>query len=113
MASFFGVVHKTPGNEYSVRFPDCPGCSAVGSTFTEVELLAAEILQLHLEALDAAGTPPPRPSAMNAVKRNPMSRGGVIIAVPVTARSRPARPAKARLNGAAARSARRTARSAG
>lgn len=113
MASFFGVVHKTPGNEYSVHFPDCPGCNAVGSTFTEAELLAAEVLQLHLEALDAAGTPLPRPSAMTAIKRDPLSRGGVIIAVPVTARLRPNGVTAPRLNGAAARSARKAARSAG
>jgi predicted RNase H-like HicB family nuclease len=113
MASFFGVVHKTPGNEYSVHFPDCPGCNAVGSTFTEVELLAAEVLQLHLEALDAAGTKLPRPSAMAAIKRDPLSRGGVIIAVPVTARLRANDAARRQVNGAAARSSRKAVRPAG
>jgi predicted RNase H-like HicB family nuclease len=94
MTSFFGVVHKTADNDYAVSFPDCPGCTAVGSTFTEAELLAAEALERHLEALEAAGTPLPRPSAMTAIKRQPQSRGGAIIAVPVTARLR--RPGRSR-----------------
>ena len=110
MTSFFGVVHKTPSNEFSVRFPDCPGCNAVGTTFTEAELLAAEVLQRHLESLDATGTPLPRPSGITAIKRDPLSRGGVIIAVPVTARRRrPGVLRKTRLNGAAAQSARKAA----
>lgn len=105
MPNFFGVVHKTPTNEFSVDFPDCPGCTAVGTTFTEAELRAAEALQRHLEALSTAGTALPRPSTIAAVKRDPMSRGGAIIAVPVTARLR---PRKARVSGAA-RSARKAA----
>jgi len=99
MTSFFGVVHKMADGRYSVSFPDCPGCTAVGTTFTEAELLAAEALGRHLEALDAAGTPLPRPSAMTAIKRDPSSRGGAIIAVLVTARlRRPGRPRRPRVS---------------
>jgi predicted RNase H-like HicB family nuclease len=101
MPSFFGVVHKTPTNEFTVRFPDCPDCVAVGSTFTEVEMLAAEALQHHLETLIAAGASLPAASTIDAVKRDPASRGGVVIAVSVIARARPLTAARPRARRAA------------
>jgi predicted RNase H-like HicB family nuclease len=99
MATFFGIVHRTDGADFSVTFPDCPGCVTVGTTFTEAELRAAEALQRHLEALDTAGEKLPRPSNLARIKANPASRGGVVIAVPVTARL--GRPAATRLRSLA------------
>jgi predicted RNase H-like HicB family nuclease len=99
MPTFFGVIHRTSSGEFSVAFPDCAGCMAVGQTFTEAELRAAEVLQHHLEAMDTAGEKLPRPSNLARIKSNPACRGGVVIAVPVTARLR--RPSATRLRSLA------------
>jgi predicted RNase H-like HicB family nuclease len=107
MATFFAVVHRTSAGDFSVDFPDCPGCTAAGTTFAEAELRAAEALQLHLEALDRAGAELPGPSSIAEIKRDPASRGGVVIAVPVTARLKPTRQSRLTSRAAAASRKRR------
>ena len=109
MSTFYAVVHRTSDDRFSVRFPDCPDCTAIGTTFAEAELLAAEALQRHLEALDAAGAALPRPSTVSVIKRDPAHQGGVVIAVPVTARLARAMPARLRSSVAAPRPRRKAA----
>jgi predicted RNase H-like HicB family nuclease len=81
MLRYLAIVHRTPAKTYSASIPDCPGCVATAATFVEVELLAAEMLQRHLDKLEALGIAPPRASDIAEVRRDPASQGGVIIAV--------------------------------
>jgi len=31
MASYIAIIHKEPGSDYGVSFPDFPGCITVGA----------------------------------------------------------------------------------
>jgi predicted RNase H-like HicB family nuclease len=81
MPSYFAVVHRTATDEFAVRFPDCPDCTAKGATFAEAERRAAEALQRYLEALVADGTEMPAPSPVGVIKADPASQGGAVVAV--------------------------------
>lgn len=50
---YVAVVLQESEDEFSVRFPDLPGCLASGSTLAQARRFAAEALALHLETLRA------------------------------------------------------------
>ena len=108
MPSYFAVVHRTPTNEFTVQFPDCPGCTAAGKSFAEAERHAAEALQRYLDALAAEGTELPEHSAIDAVKSHPLSRGGVVITVSAAPQYRDTRGRRG-VSGGAERSTRKAA----
>ncbi len=54
------LIHGEPGN-YSVVFPDLPGCTSGGATLAEASRNAAEALSFHLEGMAAAGEALPEP----------------------------------------------------
>src|SRR5690606_40975124 len=80
------VVHKISDDEFVVEFPDLPGCTATGRTFTEAERHAADSLRGHLESLMAVGAAVPQPSDLERIKSRRESRGGAVIAIPFAPR---------------------------
>jgi predicted RNase H-like HicB family nuclease len=43
------VIHKDPDSDYSVTFPDLPGCFTAGESIEEALAMAVEAAELHIE----------------------------------------------------------------
>ncbi len=87
MRQYIALIHKEPGSEFGVSFPDLPGCVTAGDNLDEARDMAAEALAFHLEGLDQDGEPIPEPSTLEAVMKDPTNRDGVAILVAAPARS--------------------------
>jgi len=57
------VVIEKGETGYGAHAPDLPGCVAAGETREEVLTLIREAIEIHIEALRAAGEPVPPPSS--------------------------------------------------
>ena len=66
---YLGIVEKDADSAYGMWFPDMPGCFPATDELNDLPRIAAEMLRLHIEALESNGrvVPPPRsvPEAMN------------------------------------------------
>jgi len=62
------VIEKGP-KSFGAFVPDLPGCVAVAKTRPAVERLIREAINLHLQAMQDSGEPPPRPAAASAYVR--------------------------------------------
>ena len=69
--TYIGLVHKDPGSDYGVSFPDLPGCITAGSTIEEAREMAAEAIALHIDGLGEDDTAIPPPSSANVVIAHP------------------------------------------
>ena len=58
---YVALIHKEPGSDYGVSFPDLPGCISAGATLEEAEAMAHEALALHIKGLRADGDALPEP----------------------------------------------------
>jgi predicted RNase H-like HicB family nuclease len=52
---YLGVVEKDPDSAYGMWFPDMPGCFPAADEFDDLPRIAAEMLRLHVEALESNG----------------------------------------------------------
>jgi predicted RNase H-like HicB family nuclease len=87
MRQYIALIHKEPGSEFGVSFPDLPGCITAGADLDEARDMAAEALGFHLEGLEQDGEPIPEPSTLETVMKDPANRAGVAILVEAPARS--------------------------
>ena len=71
MRDYIGLIHKDAGSDYSVSFPDFPGCVTAGQTLEEARVMAQEALSLHVEGMIADGEPVPAPSSLDEIKADP------------------------------------------
>ena len=81
MRQYIGLIHKDPGSDYGVSFPDFPGVVTAGRTLDEARAMAEEALLFHVEGLAEDGEPLPEPSTLEAVMQDPTNRDGVAILV--------------------------------
>lgn len=58
------VIIEHEGDSWGAYVPDLPGVGVVGDSREEVEQLIREAIELHLEGLQEAGDPIPRPAAV-------------------------------------------------
>jgi predicted RNase H-like HicB family nuclease len=79
--SYPALVHKEPGTDYRVSFPDFPGCITAGATFDEARVKAKEALAFHIEGMLKDGETLPAPSNLDAIRTDPKNRDGIIIMV--------------------------------
>ena|SRR5437763_502615 len=70
MTTYIGLIHKDPGSDYGVSFPDLPGCISAGPTIDEAIVMAREALALHIGGLLEEGEQVPPPSPADAIDRN-------------------------------------------
>ena len=85
MPRFIGLIHKEPGSDYGVSFPDFPGVVTAAATLDEAQALAEEALAFHLDGLTEDGESIPEPTSLEAVMADPENRDGVAIVVAVHA----------------------------
>ncbi len=52
---YIALVHKEPGSDFGVSFPDLPGCISAGGTAQEAIAEARSALSLHLKGLTEDG----------------------------------------------------------
>ena len=66
---YLGIVRKSRDSDYSVEFPDIPGCYSAGSSLDELEDMAGEALALHLEVLqETISGPLPTASSLSEIE---------------------------------------------
>jgi predicted RNase H-like HicB family nuclease len=78
---YIALIHKDPGSDYGVSFPDFPGCVTAGSDLDEARAMAEEALAFHIEGMAEDGASLPEPSSLEAVMADRDNRDGVAILV--------------------------------
>jgi predicted RNase H-like HicB family nuclease len=68
MAAFIGIIHKEGEGEYTVSFPDFPGCRAAAESLDEAVRMAGEALRGHLSDLREAGEAVPGPMSLEEAR---------------------------------------------
>ena len=81
MRQYIAVIHKEPGSDYGISFPDIPGVISVGRTLDEARHIGAEVLAFHLEGLAADGVALPEPSSLEHIMTDAENRDGVVVLV--------------------------------
>ena len=81
MPNYIAVVHKEPGSDYGVSFPDFPGCITAGKTIDEAKDWAYEALLLHLEGLLEDGVGLPTPTNLEDLVADPENADAVAFLV--------------------------------
>jgi len=60
------VIYDKTGTGFSAYVPDLPGCIATGATLDDTKAIMRQAIELHLEGLQADGTPVPQPATVAA-----------------------------------------------
>ena len=84
MRYYIALIHRDPGSDFGISFPDFPGCVSAGSTLQETLAMGQEALGGHIALMAEDGEVIPDPSDMDAVMADPENRDGVAVLVPVT-----------------------------
>ena len=86
MRNYFAFIHKDPDSDFTVTFPDFPGCLTAGGTLDEARVMAQEALPFHVEGLLEDGDSLPDSMTLEeALLADPANRGAVAILVEVPA----------------------------
>jgi predicted RNase H-like HicB family nuclease len=75
---YIALIHKDPGSDYGVSFPDFPGLATAGRTLDEARAMAEEALGFHIEGMIEDGEAIPDASTLDAVMDDPGARNGVV-----------------------------------
>ncbi len=85
MASYIALLRKSRKSDFSVDFPDFPGCVTAGKTLEEARAMAAEALAFHIEGMEEDGAAIPDPSDLDTVQLRKEHRDAVPFLVEVDA----------------------------
>lgn len=77
MPKYIGVIHKDPGSDFGVTFPDFPGCVSAGDTLDEARAMGEEALRGHAKMMVDEGETLPEPSSREIVMADPVYASGV------------------------------------
>ena len=69
MASYVALIHKDPSSDFSVSFPDFPGCITAGKTIDDARVMAEEALTFHIEGMIEDGETIPAPSSLDEIMK--------------------------------------------
>jgi predicted RNase H-like HicB family nuclease len=75
------ILNKDTESDYSLHFPDLPGCVTAGRTIEEALFAAREALTAHLEVLVELRRRPPRPTSLYDLERSPNRGEGVAVMI--------------------------------
>lgn len=82
MNSYVALIRKASDSDYSVDFPDVPGCVTAGKDLDEALAFAREALAGHLQLLAEDGEALPEASSIEAVMAKKANRDAVVALVP-------------------------------
>ncbi|WP_122038282.1 type II toxin-antitoxin system HicB family antitoxin [Asaia bogorensis] len=85
MTNYIGLIHKDPGSDFGVSFPDFPGCISAGNTLNEAKAMGTEALQGHAKFMVDEGEALPQPSSLEAIMADPHNASGVAFTVNIQA----------------------------
>jgi predicted RNase H-like HicB family nuclease len=88
---YIGIIHKDPGSDYGISFPDFPGCVSAGATLDEARSLGEEALALHVRGMIQDGDALPEPASLEEVMASPDFRDGAAVLVPLNEPTRTVR----------------------
>lgn len=83
MANYIALMRKSAESDYSVDFPDFPGCITAGQDLDEARRFAEEALTGHIEVLVEEGEIIPEPSSLETIMADPENRDAVVLVVSV------------------------------
>jgi predicted RNase H-like HicB family nuclease len=83
MRHYIGLIHKEADSDFSVSFPDFPGCVTAGTDLDDARAMAEEALALHIEGLVEDDEIIPAASSLEGVMADPENRDAVAILVGV------------------------------
>ena len=83
MPSYIGIVHKDRDSDFSLFFPDFPGCVTAGRDLPELKWMAEEALAFHVEGMLEDGGELPEPSTLEVLMLDPDYSDGIPILVPL------------------------------
>ncbi len=86
MRNYLAFIHKDANSDFTVTFPDFPGCVTAGSTLDEARAMAQEALPFHVEGLLEDGETLADPMLLEeALEVDPANRRAVafLVEVPV------------------------------
>lgn len=72
---YFAAIHKDSSSDYTALFPGVPGCITAADTLEELDAMAREALQGHLDVSRDYGDPIPAPLDLAAVKAHKDAKG--------------------------------------
>ena len=81
MAQYVALIHKDASSDFSVSFPDFPGCVTAGKTIDEARLMAEEALAFHIEGMIEDGEQIPPSSSLDDIMKVRESRDAVAFLV--------------------------------
>ena len=81
MPTYIALLRKDRRSDYSVEFPDLPGCVTAGKTLDEARDFAREALSLHLQGLAEDGEAIPAPSSLDAIMAKRSNQDAVALLV--------------------------------
>jgi predicted RNase H-like HicB family nuclease len=80
---YIAIIHKDPGSDFGVSFPDFPGCITAGHTVEEAKEMALEALTGHMEVMRETGDAVPDPSSLDQVMSDPQFSDGIPVVVTI------------------------------
>ena len=83
MTSYVALMYKAPDSDFSVSFPDFPGCVTAGTTLEDAWHMAAEALSFHIDGMRSSGEPIPEASTVDAIVADPENDGALPFLVQV------------------------------
>lgn len=87
---YLGIVEKDADSAYGMWFPDMPGCFPAADAFDDLPRVAAELLRMHVEAMENNGRDVPAPRSIADVMadkevRRSLKSGATTMLVPLLA----------------------------
>ena len=71
MSNYIAIVHKDSKSDFSVSFPDFPGCITAGKNIDEAKEMAEEALTFHIQGMFEDGDKLPFPSKLEEIMNDP------------------------------------------
>ena len=85
MTNYIALIRKDKDSDYSVDFPDFPGCITAGTDLDDAKDMAAEALAFHIEGMVEDGQGIPIPASLETVMADKHNEGAVafLVSTPV------------------------------
>ena len=83
MTSYVALMYKDTDSDFSVAFPDFPGCVTAGTTLEDAWHMASEALAFHIDGMRSDGDPIPDPSTVDVIMADPENDGALPFLVQV------------------------------
>lgn len=82
--TYWGVIFKDDDTDYSIVFPDFPGCVTGGKDMRELLEMASEALTFHIDGMHEDGDDTPAPTEFENLPADPEPECTEVGRIPVT-----------------------------